>query len=71
MVIEVKKREGESPNALIYRFGRRVKQSGLTKEVKKRRFKGRAGNKRKRRLGALYRMKRVEEFARQRKLGYK
>jgi ribosomal protein S21 len=71
MAIEIKKREGESANALIYRFGKRVKQSGLTKEVKKRRFQGRAANKRKRRLSALYRMKKMETLARERKLGYK
>lgn len=58
-------------NALIYRFGKRVKQSGLTKEVKKRRFQGRSGNKRTRRLGALYRMKKMEKLARERKLGYR
>lgn len=71
MAIETKKREGETQNSLIYRFSKRVKQSGLMKEVKKRRFKGRPENKRKRRLAALYHIQKVDEFARQRKLGFK
>ena len=54
-MLEIRKKEGESTGSFLYRFGKRVKQSGILKEVKKRRFKGRAVNRRKVRLAALYR----------------
>jgi ribosomal protein S21 len=53
----------------MYRFGKRVKQSGILTETRKRRFRGRAVNRRKRRLSAQYRSVKRVETARQKKLG--
>jgi len=68
-MISVKKREGESTNSLFYRFNKRVKQSGLIREVRKRRFKTRGESKLKIKLSALHRAKQMKEFARKKKLG--
>ena len=38
MAIEARKREGESGNALLYTFTRKVKRSGILKEVRHRKF---------------------------------
>ncbi len=67
--IETRKKEGENTGAFLFRFSKRVKQGGIVKEVKKRRFKHRAENKRKRRLGALYRVAKEKEVVEKRKLG--
>ncbi len=68
-MVKVVKREGESGSALMFRFSKRIKQSGVFKEVKKRRFKSRPINKRKRRLSALHRDKKKIEVDRLKKLG--
>ncbi|MFH1162161.1 MAG: 30S ribosomal protein S21 [Candidatus Jorgensenbacteria bacterium] len=71
MPLEVRKKEGESVGSFLYRFNKKVQQSGVIREVKKRQFRSRPKNKQKRRLGALYRLQKKEEFARSRKLGYR
>ena len=68
-MLEVRRKEGETPASLMFRFGKRVKQSGVLTEVRKRRFRGRAVNRRKRRLSAQYRSAKRVETARQKKLG--
>lgn len=70
MTIEIKRRDGESVSAFLYRFNKKAQQSGLIKEVRARQFRTRAENKRKRRLGALYRREKVQEFARLKKYGH-
>lgn len=70
MAIEVRKRENENINSLLYRFNKRVKQSGILKEVKKRRFYERPVNRRKRRLAALHRVEKEKELRDQKRLGY-
>ena len=67
---EVKKREGESLNSLLFRFRKKIKQEGVLKETKKRRFHSRPLNKRKKRLAAIYRFGKMEELKRLRKLSY-
>lgn len=67
--IEVRKRKGESLAALVYRFTKRVKQSGVLKEYKKRRFRGRLPNKRKVRLSARHRHEKTLEVEKARKFG--
>ncbi len=67
--MEIKKREGESSGSLLYRFSKKVQQSGILREVKKRRFHTRDVNKRKVRLSALHREVKRKEFERARKLG--
>lgn len=69
MPIRVKKREGESVNTLIYRFNKRVQQSGLVREVRKRQFRKRAVNRRKRKDSALYRKGKQEIITKERKFG--
>lgn len=67
--MEVRKKEGESASALIYRFGKKVQQSGVLREAKKRRFKHRLINRNKRRVSALHREEKRKEIERARKLG--
>lgn len=69
MAIKVRKREGESVNTLLYRFNKRVQQSGLVREVRKRQFRKRVVNRRKRKDSALYRKDKEAVMARERKLG--
>ena len=69
MAIEVRKKEGENVNALLYRFNKKMKESGVMKTVKKKRFTTRAQNKGKRRLAALYREEKGKELRKQKKLG--
>ncbi len=68
-MIKVTKKEGESASALVFRFSKKIKQSGILKEVKKRRSRTRPLNKRKRRLSALHRHAKKEEISRLKKLG--
>lgn len=68
-MIEVKKREGESPAALVYRFTKKVKRSGVLKEAKKRVFRDRPLNKRKVKESALNRERKRQEIERLRKSG--
>lgn len=69
MAIEIKKREGETAAAFIYRFNKRIKNSGLVKEVRKRQFRKRSGNKRQRKLSAVYRSKKETEILKAKKYG--
>jgi ribosomal protein S21 len=68
-MLEVRKKEGESSSALLFRFTKKVKRSGILKEVKKRRFKNRPASRRKRRLSARHREEKKTEIERLRKLG--
>lgn len=69
MAIEVRKKENESPNSLIFRFLKKVQQSGVLREAKKRRFRSRSANDTKRRVSALHRVAKKKEVDRQKKLG--
>ncbi len=68
-MVKVSKKEGEAPSALLFRFTKRIKQSGVLKESRKRRFTSRKPNKRKARLLASHRAIRRNQIERQRKLG--
>lgn len=68
-MIEIKKKEGEPPLSAHFRFSKKVRQSGVLAEVRKRRFKSRNVNRRKRRLSAVFRTKKKADIARQKKLG--
>ena len=70
MVINVKKRENENVNSLLFRFGKRVKQSGILREARKRRFHARNVNRIKRRTSALYRNEKERTIAREKKYGH-
>lgn len=67
--IDIKKREGESINSLLYRFNKKIQQSGVLKQAKKKRFQSRPVNRQKRRLSAIYRFQRQREVERLRKYG--
>lgn len=68
-MIETRKKEGESSNSLIFRFSKKVRQSGIMAETRKRRFKDRPENRRRRRLAAIHRSEKNAERARLKKLG--
>lgn len=68
-MIETKRKDGESPNALLYRFTKKVRQSGVLLELRKRRFHKRGLNRVKRRNAAIYRTEKKEETKRLKKLG--
>lgn len=69
MAIEIKKKEGESSSAFLYRFTKKMQQSGVLKEAKKRKYSVRGVNKNKRREMALYRETKRKETERAKKLG--
>ncbi len=69
MGIEIKKKEGETAASLLYRFSKKMKQSGILLEAKKRRFKRRLPNKRKIKESALHKLKKKKDFERSKKLG--
>lgn len=68
-MLEVKKKDGESASSLIYRFSKKIQQSGVMKEAKGRRYKDRAKSKLKRKVSALHKAKRKIEMDRARKWG--
>lgn len=67
--MEVRKKENESTNSLIYRFIKRVQQTGVLREAKKRRFHSRTQNRLKRKLSALHRETKKKEMELARKMG--
>jgi hypothetical protein len=69
MSIEIRKKEGESAASLIFRFTKKIQQSGILLESKRRRFTRRSPNKGARRHSALYKLKKKTEFEKARKEG--
>jgi len=67
--MEVRKKEGEAVNSLIFRFIKKVQQSGILRETKKRRFHTRPVNRLKRKLSALHREEKKREREIAKKLG--
>ncbi len=67
--MEIKRREGEPMGTFLYRFTKKMRQSGILIESKKRRFKGRPISKRSRRASALYREQKKKEVEKARKMG--
>ncbi|MDO8574435.1 MAG: 30S ribosomal protein S21 [bacterium] len=68
-MVKVVKREGETAGAMLFRFSKKVKQSGVLKESKKRRFRARPVNRRKKRLSAKHREEKKAEIKKARKMG--
>jgi ribosomal protein S21 len=68
-MIQVKKKERETPESLIRRFSRRVQQSGVLQRVRKGRFRLEEKSKIKRREEALYKTKIRKEISKLKKLG--
>jgi ribosomal protein S21 len=67
--MEVRKKDKESIQSLLYRFNLKMKQSGVLREVKKRRFHHRTINRRQKRLSAIHRETKKKEIIKARKLG--
>lgn len=67
--MELKRRGGESMSAFLYRFSKKMQQSGVLREAKKKRYKHRSVNKNKRRLSALYREGKRKEAEKTKKMG--
>jgi len=68
-MIEVKRKERETSESLIRRFGRRVQQSGVLVQARKVRFRGEEKSKREVREGAMYREKVRKVVDRLKKMG--
>jgi ribosomal protein S21 len=56
-MIEVKRKDRETSESLIRRFGRRVQQSGVLMQARKSRFRADEKSKREKREGAMYKIK--------------
>ncbi len=69
MPITIKKKETESAGSLIFSFTKKVQQSGVLMEAKKRRFKKREPNYRSRHLSALHRLAKKAEYDAKKKEG--
>jgi len=69
MAVVAKKREGESPTALVYRFSKKVQRSGVLREARSRRFHSRKVNKNMRRKSALHREKKSKQIEKAKKMG--
>lgn len=65
----ITKREGESSTSLIYRFTKKVQQSGVLKEIRKRRFSARGANRTKRRYLALKNAQKRRDAEYRKKMG--
>jgi ribosomal protein S21 len=68
-MIEVKKKDRETSESLIRRFGRRVQQSGVLAEARRSRFRSEDKSKREMREGAMYKAKVKKVVSRLKKMG--
>ncbi len=68
-MIEVKRRKGESIEGFLRRFSRKVQQSGIVLEVKKRKFHSRTKSRNAQRVSALRRNDKRSEYAYLEKMG--
>ena len=68
-MIEVKKKDRETPESLIRRFSRRVQQSGVLVRARKTRFRAEEKTKREMRQGAMYKEKVRKIVGRLKKMG--
>jgi hypothetical protein len=69
MGIEIKKQERETSQALIYRFSKSVKKSGLLLRARKTRFRQRQKSRQMKKRAALRREELKKEYEKLRKLG--
>jgi len=67
--MELKRKEGESVSSFLYRFNKKIQQSGVLREAKKRRFYTKPVNRLKRKLSALHRETKAREREVAKKLG--
>lgn len=69
MAIEIKKKDGDNPNTLLFNFTKKVKRSGILREMRKRKYHARPTSRVKRRLSAIHRDEKKKELDRMKKLG--
>ena len=69
MVIEVRKKTGETTRSLLRRFSKRVQQSGVLIRARKARFLEREKSKTERRVGAVRRVRIGKQKEKLRKMG--
>ncbi|HAM95414.1 hypothetical protein A2W39_03385 [Candidatus Azambacteria bacterium RIFCSPHIGHO2_01_46_10] len=69
MPVFLKKKEKETTGSFLRRFTRRVQQSHVLVEARKKRYHRAEPTKRQKKLSALYRIQKTKEMERQRKLG--
>jgi len=67
--MQIRRKDGENISSLLYRFSKKIQQSGILKEAKKRRFYKRVQNRNKVRLAAKYRAEKAKETEKDRRLG--
>ncbi|MBI3638298.1 30S ribosomal protein S21 [Candidatus Wolfebacteria bacterium] len=67
--MELKRKEGESIGSFLHRFTKKIRQSGVLIEAKKRRFKNRTTSKQKKRVSALYREEKRIKIEREKRMG--
>ena len=67
--MELRRKEGESISAFLYRFNKKMQQGGVLREAKKRRFTSRPASRLKRKLSALHRNRKAKEREIAKKLG--
>ena len=68
-MIEVKKKDRETPESLIRRFSRRVQQSGVLMQARRARFRADEKSKREMRQGAMYKDKVKKIVSKLKKMG--
>lgn len=68
-MIEVKKKDRESPESLIRRFSRRIQQSGVLVRARRVRFRSEEKSKREMREGAMYKVKVRKVVSKLKKMG--
>lgn len=67
--MNIQRKEGETTGSLLYRFSKKVQQSGILREARKRRYHNRAISRVKRKQSALHRESVRKEMERKKKLG--
>lgn len=68
-MISANKRDGETANALIFRFTRKIRRSGIIQETRKRRFQDRPTTRTKRKQSAIFKAEKKAEMAKAKKMG--
>lgn len=69
MPLSVFKKQGESPQSLVFRFKKAMQKAGILVEARKQMFHNRPPNERVIKERALRRIQKQKEYARLKKLG--
>ena len=69
MPLKVQKRDRESSQSLIRRFGQKIRRSGILFEVRKKQFKKKGKSWQLKKRSALRRKEKKEEYEKLKKLG--